>query len=70
MTFLKKSKVMTFLQILLYSCKILGSENIDLSEKLHIKFCRHVLNVKSYTPNYMIYGELGRFLVMYFLTVE
>ena len=55
------------LPALLYSCEIWGSENIDLCEKLHIKFCRYVLNVKFSTPNFMIYGELGRFPVMSFL---
>ena len=52
------------LPVLLYGCEIWGSENIDLCEKLHLKFCRYVLNVKSSTPSYMIYGELGRFPVM------
>ena len=52
------------LPVLLYGCEIWGSGNIDLCEKLHLKFCRYVLNVKSSSPNYMIYGELERFPVM------
>ena len=29
-------------------------------EKLHLQFCRNVLKVRTSTPCYMIYGELGR----------
>ena len=25
------------------------------------KFCKHILNLNSSTPNYMVYGELGRY---------
>ena len=31
-----------------------------LIEKPHLKFCKHMLNLKSSTPNFMVYGELGK----------
>jgi hypothetical protein len=29
-------------------------------EKLHLQFCRNILGVRTTTPNFMTYGELGR----------
>jgi hypothetical protein len=49
--------------ILLYGCEIWGFGNNDLLEKVHLKFCKMILNLKTSTPNYMIYGELGRYPV-------
>ena len=45
--------------ILLYGCEIWGFGNNDVLEKVHLKFCKMILNHKTSTPNYMIYGELG-----------
>jgi hypothetical protein len=36
-------------------------ENIDILEKPHVKFCKLLLNLKTSTPNCMLYGELGRY---------
>jgi hypothetical protein len=36
-------------------------KNIDCLEKIQLQFCKLLLKLKSSTPNYMIYGELGRF---------
>lgn len=47
--------------ILLYGSEIWGFENIDIIEKVHLQFCKRILNVRSSTPNVMVYGELGRF---------
>ena len=49
--------------ILLYGSEIWGfSKNIDCLKKIQlIRFCKLLLKLKSSTPNYMIYGELGRF---------
>ena len=47
--------------ILLYGCEVWGFSNHSLIEKLHLKFCKHILNLNNSTPNYMVYGELGRF---------
>ena len=45
--------------ILLYGCEIWGFSNTDIIEKVHIKLCKLLLNLKKSTPNLMIYGELG-----------
>lgn len=47
--------------ILLYGCEVWGFGNIALVEKLHLKVCKHILNLKSSTPNCMDYGEFGRY---------
>jgi hypothetical protein len=31
--------------------------------KVHVKFCKLLLNLKTSTPNFMLYGELGRYLL-------
>ena len=49
--------------ILLYGCEIWGFGNNDVLEKVHLKFCKMILNLKTSTPNYMIYGELCRYPV-------
>ena len=46
--------------VLLYGCEIWGFSQSTLLEKLHLKFCKHILHLKPSTPNFMIYGELGR----------
>ena len=47
--------------VMLYGCEIWGFSNLSLIERLHLKFCKHILNLNSSTPNYMVYGELGRY---------
>ena len=47
--------------ILLYGCEIWGFENNEILEKVQLKFCKLLLNLKSSTPNCMVYGEIGRF---------
>lgn len=39
----------------------LGFERKDNIEKLHLRFCKNTLKVRNSTPNFMVYGELGRF---------
>ena len=48
------------LPILLYSSEIWGFENLKDIERAHLQFCKSVLKVRKSTPNYMVYGELGR----------
>lgn len=43
--------------ILMYGCEIGDFENLDI-ERVHLKFLKTVLNLRSTTPN-MIYGETG-----------
>jgi hypothetical protein len=45
--------------ILLYGCEIWGFSNIELLERVQLKFCKLLLNLKKSTPNCMVYGELG-----------
>ena len=51
--------------ILLYGCEIWEFGNNDVLEKVHLKFCKMILNLKTSTLNYMIhvYSELGRYPV-------
>ena len=45
--------------ILLYGCEIWGYTNVEIIERVHLKFCKLLLGVKKSTPSFMIYGELG-----------
>ena len=47
--------------ILTYNCEIWGLKHTNMIEKLHLKFMKFVLNVKTSTCNSMVYGELGRY---------
>jgi hypothetical protein len=47
--------------ILLYGCELWGLSNCNIIERVHLKYCKLLLNLKSSTPNCMIYGELGRY---------
>ena len=48
------------LPIALYGCEVWGFDNLSAIEKLHLKFCKIILKLKSSTSNAMIYGETGR----------
>ena len=48
------------LPILTYGCEIWGYENTKQLEKLHLQFCRNILGVRTTTPNFMTYRELGK----------
>ena len=47
--------------MLTYGSEIWGYENIDILEKVHVQFCKLLLDLKTSTPNVMVYGELGRY---------
>ena len=47
--------------MLTYGSEIWGYENIDILEKVHVQFCKLLLDLKTSTPNAMVYGELGRY---------
>ena len=49
------------LPIMTYSCEIWGHENFALLEKLHLKFCKIALKIRTSTSGYMVYGERGRY---------
>jgi len=45
--------------ILIYGCEVWGYENLPIIEKLHLKILKLAARLKSSTPTYMVYGELG-----------
>ena len=47
--------------ILLYGCEIWAVGNIDIIERVQLKFLKMILNLKKSTPSYMVYGETGIF---------
>lgn len=51
----------TVVPIILYTCEVWGSENCAILEKIQLKFCKHILGLKSSTPNCMVYGETGQY---------
>ena len=51
------------LPILTYGYEVWGFENINLIEKLHLKYLKYSLSLKMSTPTCMALGETGRFPV-------
>ena len=52
--------------IILYGSEIWGIENIDIIDRFQLKYCKLILNLKSSTPNCMVYGECRVFcIIMY-----
>ena len=49
--------------ILVYSSEVWGFENKQGIEKMHLQYCKRILNLRSSTPKFMVYGEIGRFPV-------
>ena len=45
--------------VLLYGCEVWGFGNLDIIERVHLKFLKYILNVRVSTPNCIIYGETG-----------
>jgi hypothetical protein len=45
--------------VLLYGCEIWGYGNVEIIERVQLKFLKIILNVKSSTPNSIVYGETG-----------
>ena len=44
-----------------YACEIWGFSKSKEIERIHLKFCKYLLNVKTSTCNMGVYGELGRY---------
>ena len=47
--------------ILLYGAEVWGIYNISNIDKIRIKYCKAILGVRQQTPNYAVFGELGRY---------
>lgn len=45
--------------ILLYGCQIWAFGDLDIIERVQLKFLKRILNLKKSTPSYMVYGETG-----------
>ena len=46
--------------ILRYDGEVWGFANASAIERLHLRFCKRILGVKTSTQNDFVYGELGR----------
>ena len=46
---------------LLYGSEIWAYKNNDVIEKLHLRYCKYVLNVNKSNTSSMVFGELKRF---------
>ena len=44
--------------IILYGCEVWATESVDIIEKIHLRFCKYVLQVNKSTHSNMVYGEL------------
>ena len=49
----------TIKPILLYGAEIYGFGNLDILERIQLKFLKYILNLKASTPTAMVYGETG-----------
>ena len=49
--------------VLLYGYEIWGYGNNQIIERVQLKFCKLLLHMKTPTHSFMIYGELGRYLL-------
>ena len=47
--------------IMLYASEVWGFEKAERLEKLHLRFLKYILKVKTSTCSNMVYGELGRY---------
>jgi hypothetical protein len=54
--------------ILLYGCEVWGFGKNEVLERVHLKFCKILLNLKSSTPNYMVYGVTSKLHVFVKIT--
>ena len=49
----------TIKPILLYGCELYGRESVQTLERIQLKFLKYILNLKTSTPSFMVYGETG-----------
>ena len=46
--------------VLNYGCEVWGLQDSIKIERVHLKFCKEILGVRTQTQNNFVYGELGR----------
>ena len=51
--------------ILLYASEVWGIYEYEHIDKIHIKLCKNILGVRTQSPNYAVYGDLGRYPLCY-----
>jgi hypothetical protein len=56
--------------IMMYGADVWGYTNSKLIEKLQLRFCKILLNVKRSTPNVMVLGELGMYPLDIYIKVK
>ena len=65
MSFDVKTKIKLFdslvSPILLYASEVWGIYEYEHIDKIHIKFCKNILGVRTQSPKYAVYGDLGRY---------
>ena len=55
--------------ILCYGCEIYGANNYAIIETFHLKFMKHILDVKLSTNSVMVYAETGRYLLAIYVNM-
>ena len=55
--------------ILCYGCEIYGAENYAIIETFHLKFMKHILDVKLSTNSVMVYAETGRYPLAIYVNI-
>ena len=58
------------IHVLLHGSEIWGFKNIDIIERVHLRFCKLILQLKKSTPNFMVYGELGGYPISVIMKVR
>jgi hypothetical protein len=38
--------------------------------KIHLQFCKEILGVRTSSPNFMVYGELGSHQMLFFKSMK
>jgi hypothetical protein len=56
--------------IMMYGAEVCGYTNSKLIDKLQLRFCKMLLNVKRSTPNVMVLGELGMYPLDIYIKVK
>lgn len=56
--------------ILLFSYEVWGYKNLDIIEKVHFKFLKFILNLKSSTPNCIVYGKTRKNPLSFFVKIK
>ena len=49
--------------ISIYGSEVWGYENLKFIEQIYLKYCKRVIQIRNITPNFMVLGELGGFLI-------